>query len=245
MKHLKIAGPCLVAVFAVSMVVSATASATWEHCTKGAVAGLTKWTDHNCSTASGTGEWQWKAINNTEEVRGKGSVRLSDTKVPIVGTVSVECSGEGTGFVGPGQVGRITMVEVGSAQCRPLTNCEKVEAVEVVHLPWQTEAYNTEGKHFGNLTGTGNGSPGWNVRCKVLGIVKSDQCVLEEGAGKTPESILLENRATVVGSETQLLVVGTPQHLQKQKCEVGGEKSGEISGSLAILQANGWGLRLS
>ncbi len=245
MKHLKIAGLCLVAAFAVSMVVSATASATWEHCTKGAVAGLTKWTDHNCSTASGTGEWQWKAINNTEEVRIKGSLKLSDTKVPIVGTVSAECSGEGIGAVGPGQLGRITKIEVSAAQCRPLTNCEKVEAAEASNLPWQTEAYNTEGKHFSNITGTVNGSPGWNVSCKVLGINKPDKCVQEEGAGKTLESILLENKATVVGTETQLLVLATFLHLQKAKCEVGGERAGEVTGSLAILQANGWGLRIS
>ncbi len=244
MKHLKIAGLCLVAAFAVSMVVSATASATWEHCTKGAVAGLTKWTDHNCSTASGTGEWQWKAINNTEEVRIKGSLKFSDTKVPIVGTVAAECSGEWIGAVGPGQLGRINKIEVSAAQCRPLTNCEKVEAVEAVHTPWQTEAYNTEGKHFGNLTTTG-GTVEWSISCKVLGIVKADECVQEEGVGKTLESILLENKATVVGSETQLLVLATFQHLQKAKCSIGGEKAGEVTGSLAILQANGWGLRIS
>ncbi len=245
MKHLKIAGLCLVAVFAVSMVVSATASATWEHCTKGAVAGLTKWTDHNCSTASGTGEWQWKGINNTEEIRSKGSLKLSDTKVPIVGTVSIECSGEGIGSVGPGQFSRINQIEISAAQCRPLANCEKIEKMEAVDLPWQSEAYNTEGKHFANVTGTGGGALGWNVSCRVLGIVKSDKCVLEEGVGKTLESILLENKATVVGTETQLLVLGTFQHLVKQTCEVGGKGAGEITGSLAILQANGWGLRVS
>ncbi len=243
MKHLKIAGLCLVSMFVVSMAFSATASATWEHCTKGAVAGLTKWTDHNCSTASGTGEWQWKAINNTEEVRLKGSLKLTDTKVPIVGKVSAECSGEGIGAVGPGQLGRVNEIKTSAPQCRKLENCEEVVSAEAVNLPWQTEAYNTEeGKHFNRLSGTGNGEPGWNISCKVLGIVKADKCVQEAAA---PESISLENKSTVVGSETELLVLATFTHKTKANCEVGGAKAGEVTGNLATLQANGWGLRVS
>ncbi len=242
MKSIKIAGLCLVSMFVVSMAFSATASATWEHCTKGAVAGLTKWTDHNCSTASGTGEWQWKAINNTEEVRLKGSLKLSDTKVPLAGTVSVECSGEGIGSVGPGQLDRINKIETSPPQCRNIAKCEELKKVEAVDLPWQSEAYNTEGKHFDRLVGTGNGEPGWNVECKVLGVTKADIC-LQEAA--KPESIALENKATVVGSETQLLVLATFSGKEKANCEIGKEKAGEVTGSLAILQANGWGLRIS
>jgi hypothetical protein len=29
------------------------------------------------------------------------------------------------------------------------------------------------------------------------------------------------------------------------KCEVGGAASGEVRGTIAVLQANGWGLRVS
>jgi len=228
--------------FVMSMVAAGTASATWEHCTKGAVTGLTKWTDHNCSTASGVGEWQWKEINNTEEVRLKGSLKLTDTNVPVVKRVSAECSGEGRGSVGPGQLDRIEEIKTEVAQCRKLENCEEVIKAEAVDLPWQSEAYNTEGKHFDRLSETNNGPPGWNVECKVVGMRKADKCVQEEAK---PESITLENKPTVVGSETQLLVLASFEHKAKAKCEVGGAASGEVTGALAMLQANGWGLRIS
>jgi hypothetical protein len=244
MKLLRIAGLCLVAMCAMSMVAAGTASATWEHCTKGPVnAAPTKYSEHGCSTlAQSTGEWNWREVNGTEEVRLKGSLKLTDTKVPIAGKVSVECSGEGVGSVGPGQLDRINEIKTSAAQCRKLENCEEVKVAEARNLPWQSEAYNTEGKHFDRLSGTGNGAPGWNVECKVLGVSKPDKCVQEEAK---PEHIALENKSTVVGSETELLVLSTFSGKEKAECEVGGAKAGEVTGSLAMLQANGWGLKIS
>jgi hypothetical protein len=245
MKYFKM-GLCLAAMFAMSMVASATASAApvWEHCTKGPVnAQPTKYSEHGCSTlAQSTGEWNWREVNGTEEIRIKGSLLLSDTKVPIVGTVSIECSGEGEGFVGPKNHDRITKIETSPAQCVINKNCEKIEAVEARDLPWQTEVYETEGKQLDNISAAGAGEPGWKVECKVLGLVEEDICTQE---ASKPESLVLLNKATTVGTETQLLVLATFQHLRKAKCKVGGVESGEVKGSVALLQVNGWGLKIS
>jgi hypothetical protein len=212
-------------------------SGVWEQCSEGGSA--TKYAEHQCVKAEGSGKWAWKENTSTEEVRIKGSLKLTDTKVPIVGKVSVECSGETTGSVGPGKYGRITKVETSAAQCRKIENCEEIKEIEARNLPWQTEIFSTEGKVVQKLTGTGSGEPGWKITCKVLGITESDECLTES---EKPESILLENKLT---GSTELLVLATFQHARKAKCSVGGAGAGETSGSVAILKANGWGLRVS
>jgi hypothetical protein len=242
MKHLlKIAGLCLASMLAVSVAVVASASAApvWEHCTKGAVSGLTKWENHNCSTVgTGTNEWQWKEVNNTEEVRIKGSLKLSDSKASILGKSSAECSGESIGAVGPGIHGRINEIIVSPAQCRGIENCTTVLKIAPLNLPWQTENFETEKKVLQLLKGTTGKEPGWELECEIAGVKASDKC--EQVVGE-PESILLENKAT----GTELLVLGTFQHLRKSTCSLGGAKTGEVTGSLAVLQANSWGLRVS
>jgi hypothetical protein len=243
MKHLKIAGLCLVSMFAMGLAGAATASAApvWEQCTKGPVgAAPTKYSENQCSTlAQSTGEWNWREVNNTEEVRVKGSIRLTDTNVPIVGKVSIECSGETIGSVGPGKFGRIEEITTNAAQCRNIENCEEIKKMEARHLPYQGELFETEKKVEGKTTGTGNGEPAMTVECKVLGVTKTDEC--EYTVGGAPEIGSLENKAT----STELLVLVTALKATKQKCSIGGEKSGEQSGSAAILLANGTGLRVS
>jgi hypothetical protein len=245
MKHLKIAGLCLVSMFVVSMAFSATASAgVWEHCTKGNDSGVSKFFDHNCSSLGviEPNEWEWKEVKNTEEVRLKGSLRLKDTGT-LVGTAEVECSGEAVGTVGHERLARINEIRTSAAQCRQIAVCENIEFAEATHLPWQTEVYQTEGKKLEKLIGTTNGEPGWKVECKapIVGLI-TDEC--EQEPGKS-ESILLQNKSTEVKSVDELLVLATFQHLRKIDCSVGGKEKGEITGSLAILQANGWGLRVS
>ena len=88
------------------------------------------------------------------------------------------------------------------------------------------------------ITNSGNGEPGWKIECKVLGISKEDECLVE--AGK-PESVLLENK----NSSGELLVLATFQKLRKIKCSVGGAEAGEQTGSLALLQANKQGLQVT
>src|SRR5580704_16925504 len=242
MKFIKIAGLCLVAMFAVSMVAAGTASAApvWEQCSEGGTA--TKYTEHQCLTAGAGEKWQWNEVKTTEEVRIKGSLRLSDTKIPIIGTVAVECSGESIGAVGPGIHGRITEIKTSAAQCRNVENCEEVKKIEPRNLPWQTENTEVGGKPVAILRAVTPGAgkePGWALECKVLGISKEDVCENEEGK---PESLALKNDATKNGTKTELLVLATFEELRKAKCSVGGAESGRVKGSLSILKANEWGL---
>jgi hypothetical protein len=238
MKSMRIVGFCLLSMFAMSMALAGTAQAKWEQCSEGPESTTpTKYKNHLCEEAapSNAGRWQWNEVVGTEEARIKGSLRLADTK-----TLAGEAAVESIGDIGPGQFARIQEVKTNAAQCRPVKICENVEEFTALNLPWQVEAYNTEGKHLSKLVGTVSGKePGYKLKCSVpiLGSI-TDECVQE--AGK-PESIQLENVAT----GTELLVLATFQHLRKADCTQGGKESGAVTGSVAILKANGWGLRIA
>jgi hypothetical protein len=244
MKYFKM-GLFLAAMFVVSMVAVATASAApiWEQCSEGGT--TTKYTEHQCLKAGSGEKWAWKEVAATEEVRIKGSLRLSDDNIPIEGKVVVECSGEAVGFVGPGIHGRITEVKTSAAQCRNIEHCEKVEKIEAIHLPWQTENTEVGGKPVTILkavtTGAGK-EAGWAVTCKVLGIVEEDSCENPEGK---PESLALKNDATKNGEKIELLVLATFEKLRMANCSIGGTEEGLVEGSLSILKANEWGLRVA
>lgn len=233
----KVAGIILAALFAVSMFASATASAAphWEKCSTGGTA--TKYTTSECGTASSGGTFQWNELTSTEAARTKGSLLLKDTAALI--NSQVECSGESIGSVGPGKFGRVDKIEVSPAQCRVVRGCGTLLNVKAVHLPWQTELYESEkGVILQALSSTGAGEPGWEVECEAGGTVVADKC--EQGAG-TQESILLANKAT----GTELLVLGTFQHLRKANCSAGGKEKGEVVGALAGLISSTVGLRVS
>ncbi len=238
MKHLfKIAGFCLVAMFAMSVVAVATASAApvWEQCSEGGTA--TKYSEHQCVKAEGSGKWQWNEVKNTEKAVGGGTLILRDNST-LLGKVAVECSGTDTGSVGPGKFDRIEKIT--TVSCKNVENCTKiVKTAEPLNLPWQTELYETEKTVRDALRGTISGKPpGWKVTCEVLGTEVPDECTSEEG------TTLLENRLTA----GELLVLAVFQGKAKSgsaKCSAGSATSGEVIGSLAILKENKWGLRVS
>ncbi len=230
MKFVKIAGLCLASMLVMGMALTGTASAAphWLVCLA-AHSGTTttKWEDAQCSKALSTGSFEWSELTSTEEARTKGSLLLKDTSSLIKS--EVECSGESIGSVGPTKYGRINEIKVSPSQCRGIKNCTTVEKIEAKHLPWQTELYESEkGVILEALSNTGNGEPGWEVECLVGSNKVLDECLQE--AGK-PESILVKDQAT----GTELLVLGTFQHLRKAKCSTGGKESGEVVGSLAGL----------
>jgi hypothetical protein len=241
---LKVAGIILAAMFAVSMFASATASAAhWSVC-KEESGTSTKYTTNQCTTASSTGKWQWSELAGTEAAKVVSqTIELTDTKVPIIGSTTVICapgSGEGTGAVGPGKFGRINTTKVKEAKtnCKGSGGCKSagIKSVEARDTPWQTELTETEGKVLATITGTGNGEPGWEVKCEnILGSETTDTC-LTEGAGHE-EKAQLKNVAT--GAE--LLVLGTFETAagSKAKCTQGGAKSGEVGGSVANLLTSG------
>ena len=219
--------------FAMSMAMVATASAAphWLHCEKGAAG--TKYEDNNCSKANPGGEWAWKEVTGTEEVVSHGSLTLADIKVPVEGTVLVDCTGTDKGTVGPGKFDRITAIE--NIVCVAGTHCEKLEkAAEPLNLPWQTELVEENGTLRDKIKAENGKGAGWAVTCKVLGVTKTDECLTEEG------STLVENKLT--SGKEQLVLNDFEEKSPKAKCSVGGAEAGEVKGTIALLQANKQGL---
>jgi hypothetical protein len=164
MRFTRIAGLCLVAMFAVSLVASATASAvTWEQEVGG-----------------------WKAVAGTEKVESNGTLELIDTAT-LAGEVAVICTGTDTGSIGPNKYDRIESITTKS--CTKVKLCEEgTITAKPVDLPWQTELFETQGKKRDKITEVPpNGQPGWTVRCKIAGLAKTDTCTTVAGSEGTPE----------------------------------------------------------
>ncbi len=238
----KVVGIILAAVFAVSMLTSASASAAhWLVCLKETSSLTTKWESSQCEKAKAGGGWEWSELKGTEAAKVVSqTLELTDTNVLVVGPSTVICkpgSGEGTGAVGPGKYGRIntTKIKEPKENCRGSGGCKEkgVEEVKAIHTPWQTELVETEGKVLAVITGAGSGEPGWEVRCENTLNEKTTDVCEREG-----EKVLLAN---VAG--TELLVLGTFEKAIKARCELGGAESGEVGGSVAILLVSGTGLR--
>ncbi len=241
MKQLKIAGLCLVSMLAMSTAMTATASAVaWQACREGGAS--TKYSEDQCLAASSSGAWGWEEIKGTEKVKGVGfSLMLEDIKTPL-GVAAIECTSEsGEGIVGPGNKSEVLTAKIEASKCRALKVCENVESIETLHLPWQTEIFETEKKVLGKAKGTGAGEPGLRIKCKTILGSKTDECVAETGK---EETATLEDVATKNGTTVELLVLTTAEHKQKQDCTEGGKESGEISGLGAILLSSGAGLRV-
>ncbi len=221
MRFIRIAGLCLVAIFAVSLVGVATASAA------------PAWEQLNGTT--------WKEVGNTEKVTGTGTLKLKDIDT-LLGTSEVECGGSEKGTVGPTKFDRIEVVEVQASQCKKLKVCENVEEVTAKNLPWQTELYESNKEVRDNLKGTGNGEPGWRVKCKTLGGVKSDECLAE--AGLVP-SVQVTNKTS--NNTVNTSFEEKPSKAPKAGCSEGGKESGEVTGTIVLSEAESpfTGLRVS
>jgi hypothetical protein len=245
MKSIMSAGLCLVAMLVVGMVAAGTASAApvWEHCeTEKVNTTVSKWTTDQCTTASSMANagFSWQEVKGTEKVFGHSSLRLSDEALGV--KVEVLCSLEKTGTVGPGKFDRITTIT--NINCTAGKNCEKLDkAMEPRNLPWQTELVEPKaGEIRDHITSGGSGEPAWVVTCTVpiLGE-REDIC-----AGEKITAVV--KNVVTKGVSGELLVLGVfekPTTAEKLNCTVGGKEAGEILGSIALLQANGQGLRAS
>ena len=83
----------LLAVFAISAVVSASASASediWEVCEKG---GTEKFEEHKCSKKSETGEWSWRKLEAGESRNVISWIVPTTSYVLTVGTKVITCTG--------------------------------------------------------------------------------------------------------------------------------------------------------
>jgi hypothetical protein len=245
MKSIMSAGLCLVAMLVVGMVAAGTASAVpkWEHCeTEKETGARTKYETDQCKTEVSTGgQFSWQEVTGTEKVVSHASLLLED-EIPLVGVVSISCTGKDEGSVGPGRFDRITAIT--EIHCVTDERCEKITIeAEPRNLPWQTELFETEGKIRDALKSGGAGEPGWAVTCEVLGIEKTDVCTSEAGTTS------VENVWTKGIGEThgELLVLADfpKPNAPKAKCTVTGANTGDVLGTVATLQANGQALRVS
>jgi hypothetical protein len=238
MKSVRIAGLCLAAMFVMSMVAAGTASAAphWLVCLAGTEKVLpTKYSNHQCETAvSGNeGKWEWSEPQHTEKVVSHASLTLASEELGV--TVKVECVGKDEGWIGPKGTGETTAITV--ENCKAGTNCEKLEkAPEPVHLPWNSELLETEGKIHATVRNSGAGNPGWRAACKVIlkGVVENE-CTSNEGL------LVLENKDTP-GNGAALLVLGVFTNKPRATCSHASE-GGEVLGSTAFLLASEWALR--
>lgn len=151
LKRLKIAGLCLVAVFAVSAVGAASAFASPEWLQNGS------------------------KLTSALSVTSKGKLKLTDTKGGLKkGSVTIECTGTDKGTVGPGAADELT--EVKATECKHVAGEEcPSPSAEAVHLPWKTELYEEGSAIRDKVANSGAGLPGWKVKCSIL----SDTCEAE------------------------------------------------------------------
>ncbi|HWX46409.1 MAG TPA: hypothetical protein VNY52_13965 [Solirubrobacteraceae bacterium] len=205
------------AMFAVSMAVSATASAkpTWWTC-KEVGAGFGSWENNLCTKAKAGGGWEWIQMAEKQEVTSSDILKLSDRNGLGKGKpVTLECTGTDAGTVGPESEDEVTKIEA--------TKCVVIEGecptpnTKAVHLPWKTELREETGGEIRDaVKNSGAGTPGWQVTCG--GIVK-DTCEAEGSAGL--ENV--ESTGEVIGK--------FDGKTKKAKCSIGGEESGEVTGT--------------
>jgi hypothetical protein len=242
MRFIRIAGLCLVAMVTMSMALAASASAAphWLVCLAGTEKlPPTKYTTNQCgeAAASNAGKWEWSEPQHTEKVISHASLTLSSEELGV--TVQVECTGTDEGWIGPNGTGETTAIPVSGIKCKAGKNCEKLEKeAEPVHLPWNSELKETEGKIHATVRNSGAGNPGWRAACKVIlkGVVENE-CTSNEGL------LVLENKNTP-GNGAALLVLGVFTNKPRATCNHASE-GGEVLGSTAFLLASGAGLRVS
>jgi len=238
MKRINIIGLCLVAAFAMSLTVVASASATgapkWGLCKEGR-AGASLYEDSLCLKDTGTGNWEFEELTAQMAVTGgtptgKGLV-LEDMKA---GT-SIECEGTQEGFVGPGAEDEITKISATKCKFIKQGSCgaSPPPVANAVNLPWKTQLLSETNKETGKLllvidilAHAGGGEPGWDVECTVGGFFKVQDTCKAPIAKLTVTAILHD----VIDTEfTKLLTKEFPAN-----CSLGGNKEGLVEGPAEI-----------
>ena len=226
MKYLKMAfGLALVA--GVMSVVASPAMAVprWVHCVKSTTG---KYSNGLCNEA-GSG-WETTEVIGTSEVTSSGELELEDTKA-TGGAVDVMCPGTSLGWVAnltngtAGEDGTFS-INVTEASCTFIKKgaCEKLEEVEARNLPWGTRLVESGSEVRDELiSGSSSGAPGWSVKCKTIIGSVTDTCTL---SGSTQN--VRANRTT---GKTEF-IFDAITHEKKATCSQGGEKAGNVTGTI-------------
>ncbi len=179
------------------------------------------------AVASTQAGWHLSGKPLTESIATgwKGKLKLTDAKVPFVGSVTVECEDAAEGSSGAGGVGAVTAWT--TSKCAAVKGCEKTGAVVVkpLNLPWHTELVTVEGTVRDVLVSGGKGTPGYEVECKVTGSLPlQDECT---------------GTLSTTTTNTESGVTAAFNASEKLNCTLGGSGSGSLEGSQSILAGGG------
>ncbi len=222
----------------------APAAPVWERCSEGTEKeASTKYSSNQCTKAESSGKWQWNEITGTEKIKGTVlTLTLKDlTAGPLKEKSTVRCSkgGEEEGTVGPSYdqvlIEKAVVKEASKNCARVEGPCKagEVEEVKGVNLPWWEEPFETEKKFLTKIETSGEGEPGWAVKCATALGSKTDTCT-SEGESKFEEE-LLENTV----SSSILFVRATFKKAHKADCTEGGKESGEMEGAVKMEGSTG------
>ncbi len=131
--------------------------------------------------SASTPGWELNELPLTESAATawKGNLKMSDSNLPLGGSVAVECETAAQGTAGLVNVGKVTSWTV--SNCAAVTGCEKStgtqkDTIEPLHLPWATELVTVEGQLREVAVNGGSGTPGFDLRCLELGELSNDEC---------------------------------------------------------------------
>jgi hypothetical protein len=212
MQRIRIVGLALVAVFALSAVVSASASAAFKL------------------------EWGLGGVlaPSNMPTTSHGTLKLTDSKTTI-GSVTIECAGIDKGTVGSKGIDEVTSITNAEGKlpikCTSTNKECETPTAEPIGLPWKTQLVEREGKEEDQITSAKEF--GWKSECTVKKIVKAaDECTTKE------THTVMENVAAGVNSIFSPAVGGKAKCTQSKE-ETGSVEGTDVNegGEGAKLEA--------
>ena len=133
------------------------------------------------ASASAAPQWTLNgaAIGSAVATSGSGTLELTDTNGFFGSTVKVKCSGTTTGTAGPGAADTTSTVTVSS--CSTVEGFCESPTASAVNLPWKTELFASGGAVRDHIKSDGKGAPGYKVECGTPFGRISDTCTTEAG----------------------------------------------------------------
>ncbi|HEY3829625.1 MAG TPA: hypothetical protein VGL57_10565 [Solirubrobacteraceae bacterium] len=175
--------------------------------------------------ASARVHWRLGGVPLTETIatKGKGTVKLTDTKVPIAGSMAVECEdsieGDAIGATA-GEVTKWTLSKCVKANAK----CENTPTMEAVNLPWKAELVAAGSSVDEKLSSSGKGAPGFKMSCMIFGIKSEDTCTAS----------LSQSTSNGTSGVSATFLAG-----EKLNCTYGETGAGVLEGSNTVEAVNG------
>lgn len=175
------------------------------------------WSALVAASASATVEWQLQAISVgfTMKVKSGGTLKLTDSKVKTLGSITVECTIVDEGTVGKEGVDEITSIS--AEGCKGGELCKKPTA-KPIGLPWKTQLAEVGGRIDDEIKAE---KLGWSIECEVSKVGNIvDECttkstntevvnVLAGVEAKFSEKVSGKSKCTQSKEEETGTVVGT------------------------------------